>query len=294
MMFAARKARRRPARMRRCFTAAAAAVLAANIGFPPVFSATAPPSPADGWSYADIADLFLAAPIVVRVRVAEAIPLKDAAAASRSLGTNRFYLSGDVMALIRGSGGLSPRIAWIADVPVDARGKVAKLKKAEVLLSALPVAGRPGEIRLAVRDGMVPWSAALESRVRGIVASGLDPAAPPLITGIANAFYSKGNLPGEGETQVFLTTATGQPVSLQVLRRPGQEPRFAVAFGEIVDEAAGVPPRDTLGWYRLACTLPPSLPGDATDTLSAPDAALARADYRFAIESLGACIRRRR
>jgi hypothetical protein len=31
-----------------------------------------------------------------------------------------------------------------------------------------------------------------------------------------------GNLTGEGETQVFLSTTEGQPASLSIVRRPGQ------------------------------------------------------------------------
>ena len=68
---------------------------------------------------------------------------------------------------------------------------------------------------------------------------------------IGNAFHVAGSLPGEGETQMFLTTADARPVSLSILRRPGEQPRWAVALAEIVDEAAGPPQRDTFLWYRL-------------------------------------------
>ncbi len=161
------------------------------------------------------------------------------------------------------------------------------------MLAALPVDGKPGELRLAAPDAMVPWSAAAEARVRSVIASGLATDAPPRITGIASAFYSPGNLPGEGETQIFLSTATKEPVSLSVLRRPGMEPRWAMALGEIVDEAAKPPERDTLAWYRLACSLPADMPRKATAEL-APDAAeSARADYKFVMTSLGPCARTR-
>ena len=250
-------------------------------------------SPADRWNFADIADLFLAAPIVARARIVEAIPVKDSQAAPSRAGTIRYYLVADVVTLIRGTDGIAPRIAWIADVPIDLRGKVPKLKRTEVIVAALPVPGRAAEVRLAARDAMVPWSAAFEARVRGIVASGLATGAPPRVTGIASAFHSRGNLPGEGETQIFLTTERAQPVSLSVLRRPGQAPRWAVALGEIVDEAARAPSRDTLGWYRLACALPPTLPQTAIDDLSPDDAAAARDDYAFVIGALGPCTRTR-
>lgn len=257
-------------------------------------SASAPvASPADRWSYADVADMFLAAPIVVTARIVEAIPVKEPTNTPARPSMIRYYLVADVVALIRGTGGIPPRVSWIADVPLDSRGKAPKLKKLQVLLAALPVAGRPADLRLAARDAMVPWSAALEARVRATVASGLAADTPPRVTGITSAFYSPGNLPGEGETQIFLTTETARPVSINVLRRPGQATSWAVALGEIVDEAARAPKRGTLVWYRLACFLPRTLPPAAIADLSGSDAAAARADYGFVIDAMGTCTRTR-
>ncbi len=65
--------------------------------------------------------------------------------------------------------------------------------------------------------------------------------APPRITGIGRAFHVPGSLPGESETQIFLQTADDRPISLTVLRRPGEQPRWSVALTEIVDEAAAPP-----------------------------------------------------
>lgn len=257
-------------------------------------SAPAPvASPADRWTYADAADMFLAAPIVATARIVEAIPVKEPTNTPARPSMIRYYLVADVVALIRGTGGIPPRVSWIADVPLDSRGKAPKLKKLQVLLAALPVAGRPADLRLAARDAMVPWSAALEARVRAIVASGLAADTPPRVTGVTSAFYSPGNLPGEGETQIFLTTETARPVSINVLRRPGQATSWAVALGEILDEAAREPARDTLGWYRLACSLPRTLPPTAIADLSEIDANAARADYGFVIEAMGPCARTR-
>ncbi|MCF3701580.1 hypothetical protein L2E46_25570, partial [Salmonella enterica subsp. enterica serovar Weltevreden] len=74
-----------------------------------------------------------------------------------------------------------------------------------------------------------------------------------------------------------------------VLRRPGEEPRWAVALSEIVDDSAAPPARDTLLWYRLACALPPALPATSTAALEPPQAEQARQDYAFVIERLGPC-----
>ena len=109
------------------------------------------------------------------------------------------------------------------------------------------------------------------------------------MTGVGAAFHVPGSLPGEGETQIFLQTADARPVSLSVLRRPGEEPRWAVALGEIVDEAATPPARDTLLWYRLACFLPATLPQASTASLEEADARQASEDYAFVLARLGAC-----
>ena len=114
---------------------------------------------------------------------------------------------------------------------------------------------------------------------------------PPRITGVAQAFHVPGTIAGESETQIFLGTDSGNPVSLSILRRPGQSPRWGVAFGEIVDESAGQPARRTLGWYRLACGLPASLPRNAIDGLASADIATTVADYALVVRSVGACDR---
>ena len=274
--------------------ALAALAVTGTIGENPAFSAPVLVSTAsDRWTFADIADLFLGPPIVLTARVTQAIPVPVAPNAPPRSGTMRLYIEGDVVNVIRGTGGVLPHVGWLADVPLDARGKVPKLKKAQVLIAALPVAGQPGELQLAAGDAMATWSQALEGRVRATVSAGLAKDTPPAVRGITGAFHSPGNLPGEGETQLFLATADARPVSLSVLRRPDQPPRWALALGEIVDEAARPPARDTLGWYRLACFLPRTLPLTAVSELSADDATAAREDYAFVLTSLGPCTRTR-
>ncbi len=256
-------------------------------------AATAQPAPLGagqaGPSYVDLADRAIAAPVAAIVTIASATRLKPAQAADVRAGFARFYVEGDVATLIRGAGGLPARVSWLVDLPLDQANRPPKLKKLRVILLAATVAGRPGELRLVARDAQLPWSAATEARLRAILIAAGVPAAPPVVTGIGNAFHVPGSLPGESETQIFLTTADGRPVSLTVLRRPGEEPRWAVALGEMVDEAAEPPARDTLLWYRLACALPPELPDPSVAALEPADAAAAREDYRLVIAGLGAC-----
>jgi hypothetical protein len=240
--------------------------------------------------YADIADLFGAAPIALHARIKSAARVKDAVLPS---GVSRFYIEADVVALIRGPG-VSPRVHYIVDLPLDSRGRVPKLKGTDVLVAALPVPNRPGEIQLAARDAQVMWTSSLDARVRSVIAAVVARYAAPVVTGVGSAFHVAGSIPGEGETQIFLTTANGAPVSLSILRRPGQERRWALALGEIVDEAAGPPERDTLAWYRLACFLPRTLPDATVTELAEVDANVAREDYAFVIAQLGPCPRSRR
>ena len=100
-------------------------------------------------------------------------------------------------------------------------------------------------------------------------------------------------MPGERETQFFLLTADQRPISLTVLRRPGERPRWSVALGEMVDDAAASVQRDTLLWYRLACTLPAALPAPSLSEASAAEARAIQADYRLVTEGLGRCVRNR-
>lgn len=244
-----------------------------------------PPAP----PYADLADLMLASPVVADATIRSTTRIKGAEAANVAPGRQRLYVQADVAALIRGEAGLPPRVGFLSDVPLDARGRVPSLKKQRVLLFARRVPGSADQLQLAGPRAQVAWSPATDSRVRQIAREIVAADAPPAITGIGKAFHVPGALPGEGETQVFLQTADNRPVSLSILRRPGEQPRWSVSLGEIVEEGAGPPPRDTLLWYRLACALPATLPAGATDQLALADATSAQEDYRVVIAALGPC-----
>ena len=265
------------------------------VATPPIAAAQQAPAGAEqaGPAYADVADLVLAAPIVIDATIVSAARIKGAEAADVAPGLTRFYVAADVVALVRGSGGVPPRIGYVVDVAPGADGRLPRLKKARVLVFARAVPDRPGQLQLVAPDAQFDGTPAVDARTRAIAAAAFAADAPPAIVGVGNAFHVPGSLPGEGETQVFLATADKRPVSLTVLRRPGEQPRWAVALSEIVDEAAAPPAPDTLLWYRLACTLPPALPARSTASLGETDAVQAQADYRFVVESLGPCVRTR-
>ncbi|EXS70553.1 hypothetical protein [Sphingobium sp. Ant17] len=272
-------------------------ILAANSA---IFPASAQQRPviaqpvgaAAGLTYADIVDLADAAPMVAIVRIRNIIALKPDQATGVAPGHKRLFVEADVTSLIRGEAGISPLVTYLYDVRLDARGKIPKLKKAQVILFARPAA-RPGEVQLIAPDAQIPATPVQIDRVKSVLSALVAPNTPPRILGLGDAFHVAGTIAGEGETQIFLRTENGDPVSLSVLRRPGQPPRWAVALGEIVDEAARAPEPGTLLWHRLACSLPPALPPRAVRTLAVADAEAARADYRLVIDALGPCERTR-
>jgi hypothetical protein len=214
-------------------------------------------------TYADLADLGAGAPVVAYVRVRGADRLNAREATTVRAGYTRFEISAEVTALLRGTSGLPARIRYLIDLPNDSRGRPARIaRRGEYLIMANRVPSRPDAVRLVTADAQVPYSPAAAEMLRSIVreASGAD--AAPRITGIGRAFSVAGNLPGESETQFFLQTADQRPISLSVLRRPGEQVRWSVSLGEIVGEGAAPPQPNTLLWYRLACTLPARLPAD--------------------------------
>ncbi|MDF2493300.1 MAG: hypothetical protein K0S66_234 [Sphingomonas sp.] len=242
-------------------------------------------------SYTEMADLLIGSPLVLDATIASAVRIKGAEAANVPPGFMRFYIEADVTALIRGPGAIPPRVGYVLDARVGPDGRAPKYRKARVILFARPVPGDATQIQLTGPDSQQAWSPELDSLTRRISRELVAPDAPPVVTGIGNAFHVTGSLPGEGETQVFLTTQDNRPVSLSILRRPGEQPRWAVALSEIVDDAAGPPQRDTLLWYRLACGLPRALPARSTQALEPADAEIAQADYRFVLQQLGPCVR---
>ena len=245
-------------------------------------------------SYADIADLVLAAPVIADATVRSTSKIKPAEAPNIAPGLVRLYVEVDVTALIRGADGLPPRIGYLLDVAPDSAGRVPKFKKARVLIFARQVPGAVNQVQLIAPDAQRDWTPTADARARAIARDALASEAPPVITGVGNAFHVAGALPGEGETQIFLTTADQRPVSLSVLRRPGEQPRWAVALSEIVDESAAPPAPETLLWYRMACALPPTLPERSTGSLEAADATIAREDYAYVLAALGPCGRTRK
>ena len=241
-------------------------------------------------TYADFASFAEQADVVALVEVRDQAAVDAARAPGLAPGEARLYIEGRTQALLAGRAALGESLTYLADVPLDARGRVPKLRKQRFIVFADAVPGRPGTLSLVDPRAQVPATPETEQLARTVIAA-LAASEVPAVTGIRESMSVAGNLSGESETQLFLETATGTPVSLTVIRRPGMEPQWGVSWSEIVDQAARPPAPETVEWYRLACFLPPQLPRDAFLQDDPAARARAEADYAFILEQLGGCPR---
>ncbi|QZD90707.1 hypothetical protein K3148_04760 [Qipengyuania aurantiaca] len=267
---------------------AAALTLALTV---PAVAQDAPASDVAALTYADLVGLAEAAPLVVRAEIRDQAALEPERSPGLAQGHVRLYIEARTKALIAGDVPLGEELRYLVDVPLTSKGKAPKLKKTEVLLFARTVPGRPGELQLVGEGAQQIYSADLESRLRPVLTSLVAPDAPPRVTRVADALAVEGTLVGESETQLFLDTENDGPVSITVVRRPNQQPRWGVSWTEIVDQSARPPQAQTLAWYRLACTLPAQLPSEANLSRDPRARELAARDYAFVLEQLGSCQR---
>lgn len=244
-------------------------------------------------TYADLVDLSDGTEIVLRAEIRKQAELKPERAIGVRAGYARLYIEARTNALLTGRAAVGESLRYLVDVPRESNGKPPKLKKQTVFLFARPVPGRPGEVQLVKPSSQLLWNEPLEARLRGVLGELVAPEASPVITGIRDVLSMPGNLAGESETQLFLSTADNAPVSISVIRRPGQDPIWGVSWSEIVDQAARPPEQNTLEWYRLACFLPNRLPANAHLSNDPGSRRQAEQDYGFVLGELGRCPRNR-
>lgn len=257
----------------------------------PAFSQSVPE--AEPLQYADLADLSVNSPIIAHVTIKEAIKVDAERAPNAPAGTRRYYIIATTNALIRGQGGIPGTIRYIIDLPLDKRGRAAKIKKKTFIIFARNLSAADGNVQLSAQDAQINWTPERDRRVRSLAREIVARNAPPAIARIGSAFHVPGTIIEEGETQIFMETNNSDPVSITVLSRDGQKKVWAVSLSEIVDEAARAPVRNSLLWYRLACFLPKSLPEASLAGDSVANANQARRDYSLVIQDLGNCPRSR-
>ena len=243
-------------------------------------------------TYADLVGLAEAASIVAEVTVQSQALVPPERAPGLAAGHARLYVETRTQRVLKGPNALGESVNYLADVPLDAKGKPPKLRKRTFLIFARPVAGQPGMLQLVSPAAQLPLDPAIEERVRTVIAQLVAPGAPPRINRVHDVISVAGNLAGESETQMFVDTASGAPASLTVLRRPNMDPTWGVSWTEVVDESAKPPARDTIAWYRLACSLPRKLDSGAFLQTDAAGRQRAEADYQFILAQLGSCERK--
>lgn len=273
---------------------AAAAVFASLVFMPVSAPAQMQMATPSSLTYADLADLTIPAKLVIRAQIRKQAPLAPEQSPHLRPGWVRLYVEAQTLALLGGNMPIGESLSYLVDVPLDARGKVPKLRKQDVILFASPVPGKPGQLQLVDVDAQLPATPELEARVKTILTELASPDAPPAVRGVRDALSVAGNLPGESETQLFLDAEDGASVALSVIRRPGMAPQWGVSWSELVDQSARAPEPQTLDWYRLACSLPQSLPADAILSRDGTSRFRAAEDYRLVLEQLGPCRRTRR
>lgn len=243
----------------------------------------AAPSAAAALSYADLADLTLAAPVIARATITNSERIADKDSPGLAPGHARLLLTAAVDAALVAPGTIPASLSWLWDAPLDGRNKAPK-PKGQTILAWLAAPAADGKTRLIAASAQQPWDAATEARVRTIAVEARGNMAPA-ITGVANGFRADGTVPGESESQFFLNSAgSAANVTMIVTTKPGEARRVAVARGDVIDESATTVKPGTLLHYRLACFLPAKLP----EAAGGADPALA-ADWAAALASLGPC-----
>lgn len=249
--------------------------------------AAGPSSVATPLSWTDLADLALASPVVLSATVRRADRVGGRSALDVPAGDVRVLVRADLSAVLKAPSLLPASAAWLWQGRADGRGRPGFAKAAPVLVFATPlVGGSQPEIqplRLVSPHGQVPWTAQTEAVVRGILSQSVKPGATGLmVTAVSDGFRTDGAIAGVSESQFFLATEGGKPMTLVVRRAPGVPPAVLVATDDLVDRAAAVQPY-TLVWRGLACGLPEALAAPLADNAGLVE------DFGLARASIGPC-----
>jgi len=241
--------------------------------------------------YESVVDFTASAEVIAHLEIVESIVVEAERSPNLADGFVRLYIEAAAITLLFGETSLDGNVRYLVDVPLGFDDRAPVLIGQRVLVFGRKVAGRPSDIQLVHHKAQQPYSPTLQQAVISVVSDLGSSNKPPVITGIIDAFSVPGNLTGESETQIFLSTVDGSPASLTVLRRPGRAPAWGVSWTEIIDRAAQPPEANTLEWYRLACSLPEQLPEAANQAQGRDSKAQAERDYQMIMGELGPCLR---
>lgn len=243
-------------------------------------------------TYADLVTMAMEADTVAVVTVEEQIPYPAERAPDVPPSRVRLYVEALTQSLLAAPRGVGEELTFVVDQERTPDGDAPDLEERSFLLFGDLSRSQPGAIQLISSDSMLPAGPQIEQRVRRVLTQLAAADTPPTITGLRDVISVPGNLAGESETQMFVETESGDPVSLSVIRRPGMTPEWGVSLGELVDASATPPEPETLAWYRFACFLPRELPEDSFLQRDRASQERARQDYAFILDQLGPCERR--
>lgn len=280
----------------RVLAAAGAALLASACSTITAAQPQAAPAPelsaAQAPTYADLVTLAMRADTVAIVEVEEQIPFPPERAPGVAPADVRLYLEALTQALLKAPTSVGETMVFVVDQRRLADGEPPELEERRFLLFGDLSTSQPSALQLLSSRSMLPAGPRIEARVRQVLNQLAAADAPPGIAGVRDVISVPGNLAGESETQMFIETDTGAPVSLTVIRRPGMAPQWGISLGELVDASARPPAPETLVWFRFACFLPRELPDDSFLQRDRVSQSQARADYAFVLAELGTCERR--
>lgn len=243
-------------------------------------------------TYADLVTWAMEADTVAVVTVEEQISYPAERAPDVPPTRARLYVEALTQSLLAAPQGVGEQLTFVVDQERTPDGDAPDLEDRPFLLFGDLSRSQPGAIQLLSSDSMLPAGPQIEQRVRRVLTQLAAADTPPAITGLRDVISVPGNLAGESETQMFVETESGAPVSLSVIRRPGMTPEWGVSLGELVDASATPPEPETLAWYRFACFLPRELPEDSFLQRDRASQERARQDYAYILDQLGPCERR--
>ncbi len=253
-------------------------------------SAELPPERAP--TYADLVDHALEAEIVGVVFVDDQVVVPAERAPNLAPGQVRLYVESTIQRLLKSPAPLGESLNFLVDKMPNMDGELPRITRQAFVFFADPVPGQPSSVQLLSSDSLIPAGPMIEARLEKVLSQLAAGDTLPAITGIKDVISVAGNLAGESETQMFIETSTGAPVSVSVVRRPEMAPQWGVSLGEIVDQDALPPAPETIAWYRFACELPEQLPAEGYLQTDRASRRQAQEDYAFIKRELGPCERR--
>ena len=243
-------------------------------------------------TYVDLVEMAAQSDFVGIVLVDDQITVPPERAPGVPMGEVRLYIEGLTQSVLASPRPIGEELVFLVDRPLNDKGKAPKIEKQTFLAFGDLNPDRPRDLQLLSSDTLFTIGPVIEQRVREVLSQLAAVDRPAAITGIKDVISIPGNLAGESETQIFVETQEGAPVSMNVIRRPGMAPRWGISFGDIVDPSARPPERETLAWYQFACHLPREMPEEAFLQRDRNARAQAREDYAYILDDLGSCERR--